>query len=49
MHHLHRIYGLKKEKNVHEQMTLEPLTDYSKYKMECEKILLNLNQKTLHQ
>ena len=33
------VYGIKKEKNVHEDMFLEPLTDYSKYKAECEKIL----------
>ena len=34
------VYGVKDEKNVHESMTLEPLTDYSKYKAECEEILL---------
>ena len=39
------VYGLKTEKNVHEQMTLEPLTDYSKYKMECERILLQFKSK----
>lgn len=33
------VYGIKKEKNVTEDMTLEPLTDYSKFKIECEKIL----------
>jgi nucleoside-diphosphate-sugar epimerase len=33
------VYGIKKEKNVTEDMKLEPLTDYSKYKGECEKIL----------
>jgi len=33
------VYGVKKEKNVHEDMSLEPLTDYSKFKVECEKIL----------
>ena len=33
------VYGIKKEKNVHEKISLEPLTDYSKYKAECEKIL----------
>tara|TARA_Y100000590_G_scaffold18275_1_gene21740 strand:+ start:4855 stop:5835 length:981 start_codon:yes stop_codon:yes gene_type:complete len=33
------VYGIKNEKNVHEDMLLEPLTDYSKYKAECEKIL----------
>lgn len=33
------VYGIKKEKNVDESLKLEPLTDYSKYKVECEKIL----------
>jgi len=33
------VYGIKKEKNVTEDMILEPLTDYSKFKAECEKIL----------
>lgn len=33
------VYGIKKEKDVHEDMSLEPLTDYSKYKVECENIL----------
>lgn len=33
------VYGIKEEKNVHEDMNLEPLTDYSKFKAECEKIL----------
>ena len=33
------VYGVKSESNVHEEMTLEPLTDYSKFKVECEKIL----------
>ena len=35
------VYGIKKEKNVDELKSLEPLTDYSKFKVECEKILLN--------
>jgi len=30
------VYGIKSEKEVHENMSLEPLTDYSKFKMECE-------------
>lgn len=34
------VYGIKEEQNVTEDMTLEPLTDYSKFKAECEKILL---------
>ncbi len=33
------VYGIKSEKNVNENMSLEPLTDYSIYKAECEKIL----------
>ena len=35
------VYGVKSEKNVNEEMSLEPLTDYSKFKAECEKIHLN--------
>ncbi len=35
------VYGIKKEKNVTEEMGLQPLTDYSKFKAECEKILKN--------
>ena len=35
------VYGIKKEKNVTEDMKLEPLTDYSKFKADCEKILKN--------
>ena len=34
------VYGIKSEKNVNEDLSLEPLTDYSKFKVECEKILL---------
>lgn len=33
------VYGIKTEQNVTESLSLEPLTDYSKYKVECEKIL----------
>ena len=33
------VYGVKEEPNVHEEMTLEPLTDYSRFKADCEKIL----------
>ncbi len=33
------VYGVKSESNVTEDMTLEPLTDYSRFKAECEKIL----------
>ena len=33
------VYGVKEEPNVLENMSLEPLTDYSKFKADCEKIL----------
>ena len=33
------VYGIKKEKNVTEDISLDPLTDYSKFKADCEKIL----------
>ena len=39
------VYGIKKEKNVNENLSLEPLTDYSKFKVECEKILLEYRDK----
>ena len=31
------VYGLKNEKNIHENISLEPLTEYSKYKVECHR------------
>ena len=34
------VYGIKKERNVNENMSLEPLTDYSRFKADCEEILL---------
>jgi len=34
------VYGVKQEQNVDESMTLEPLTDYSRFKADCEQILL---------
>ena len=34
------VYGVKKDASVHEDMALEPLTDYSKYKALCEDLLL---------
>ena len=37
------VYGIKDVKDVNENVTLEPLTDYSKFKAECEKILLRYN------
>ncbi len=33
------VYGIKEESDVHEGMKLEPLTDYSRFKAECEEIL----------
>src|SRR3989338_4661262 len=34
------VYGIKEEENVTENLPLEPLTDYSKYKALCEEYLL---------
>lgn len=34
------VYGVKEEPNVSEDMSLEPLTDYSRFKADCEKILV---------
>ena len=34
------VYGVKEENNVTEDLALEPLTDYSKFKAMCETILL---------
>jgi len=34
------VYGIKEENNVTEDLKLEPLTDYSKYKALCEDVLL---------
>ena len=34
------VYGIKEERDVHEEMVLEPLTDYSRFKADCESILL---------
>jgi len=33
------VYGIKDEENVHEGMSLEPLTDYSQFKADCEGVL----------
>lgn len=33
------VYGVKEEDNVTEDLPLEPLTDYSRYKAQCEEIL----------
>ena len=34
------VYGIKEEENVTEDLPLKPLTDYSKYKVLCEEVLL---------
>ena len=34
------VYGIKEEQNVTEDLPLEPLTDYSRYKALCEEVLL---------
>jgi nucleoside-diphosphate-sugar epimerase len=34
------VYGVKADENVTEELALEPLTDYSKYKALCEDVLL---------
>ena len=40
------VYGIQKEKNIDETTKLEPLTDYSKYKVDCEKILSEYQSNT---
>jgi len=35
------VYGVKIEEKVTEDLSLEPLTDYSKFKAECEEIILD--------
>ena len=35
------VYGIKKDKDVDENCSVEPITDYSKYKASCEEILLS--------
>ncbi len=42
------VYGIKDEKDVHEKMELKPLTDYSKFKANCEDILLKYNSKNFN-
>ena len=34
------VYGIKDEPDVHEGMSLQPLTDYSLFKVKCEQILM---------
>ena len=42
------VYGVKNEKDVRETSSCEPLTDYSKYKLECEKIWLRIKIKIIN-
>lgn len=35
------VYGVKKEEQVTESLSLEPLTDYSKFKAMCEEVLMD--------
>jgi len=39
------VYGVKNVQDVHEDMMVEPLTDYSRFKADCERILLNYQSK----
>lgn len=39
------VYGIKSDLNVDESFSLQPLTDYSKYKAMCEEILFKYNDK----
>jgi len=39
------VYGIKSDPNVNEEMTLEPLTDYSRFKADCEEILFRHGNK----
>lgn len=34
------VYGIKDMKDVHEDISLDPITDYSKFKAQCEEILM---------
>ena len=40
------VYGVKSVSNVSEEENLQPLTDYSKFKAECEKILIKYSSKS---
>ena len=42
------VYGVKEEENVTEELSLEPLTDYSKYKVLCEEILSQYPTSRIH-
>lgn len=38
------VYGVKKEEHVTEELSLEPLTDYSKFKAMCEELLIGARE-----
>lgn len=38
------VYGVKQEEHVTENLSLEPLTDYSKYKAMCEELLMDARE-----
>lgn len=38
------VYGVKEEEHVTEELSLEPLTDYSKFKAMCEEVLLEARE-----
>jgi nucleoside-diphosphate-sugar epimerase len=38
------VYGVKQEEHVTEQLSLEPLTDYSKFKAMCEEVLMDARE-----
>ncbi len=38
------VYGVKHEEHVTENLSLEPLTDYSKFKAMCEEVLMNARE-----
>ncbi len=39
------VYGVKQEEHVTENLSLEPLTDYSKFKAMCEELLMDAREK----
>jgi nucleoside-diphosphate-sugar epimerase len=42
------VYGVKEEERVTESLSLEPLTDYSRFKMMCEETLLEHSTSNFH-
>jgi len=40
------VYGVKDEPQVHEEMEIEPLTDYAKFKADCEDILFDFQDES---